>query len=61
VTVQVLNGSSVTNNGGKYTVQNVPEGTQSVTASKDGYVSQQQFVNVNAGSSVTLNFTLDPE
>ena len=61
VTVQVLNGSSVTNNGGKYTVQNVPAGTQSVTASKDGYVSQQQFVNVNAGGSVTLNFTLAPE
>ena len=62
VTVQVLGGSSsVTNKGGKYSIQNVPEGTQSVTASRVGYLSQQQFVNVSAGGSATLDFLLAPE
>ena len=62
VTLQVFGGSSsLTNKGGKYTIQNVTEGSQSVTASKDGYSSQQKFVDVNAGRSVTLDFTLAPE
>jgi len=62
VTLQVFGGSSsVTNKGGKFTIQNVTEGWQSVTASKVGYLSQQQFVYVNAGRSVTLDFTLAPE
>jgi len=62
VTVQVLGGSSsVTNKGGKYSIQNVPAGTQSVTASKPGYLSQQKFVDVSAGGSATLNFTLAPQ
>jgi hypothetical protein len=62
VTVQVLGGSSsVTNKGGKYSIQNVPAGSQSVTASRDGYLSQQQFVTVSAGGTVTLTFTLAPE
>ena len=61
-TVQVVNGSSaLTNNGGKYTIQNVAAGAQIVVASKSGYLSQQQYVNVTAGSSATLNFTLAPE
>jgi hypothetical protein len=61
-TVQVLGGSSSdTNKGGKYSIQNVPEGTQSVTASRDGYLSQQKFVTVSAGGTVTLTFTLAPE
>ena len=62
VTVQVAGGSSSdTNKGGKYSIQNVPEGSQSVTASRDGYLSQQKFVTVNAGGAVTLNFTLAPK
>ena len=62
VTVQVLGGSSSdTNRGGRYSIQNVPEGLQTVIASKDGYLSQQQAINVIAGSSVTLNFALAPE
>jgi choice-of-anchor B domain-containing protein len=62
VLVQVLGSSSAsTNKGGKYSIQNVPEGLQTVMASRSGYLSQQQTVNVNAGGSVTLDFTLAPE
>lgn len=59
VTVQVLGGtSSMTNNGGKYNIQNVPEGLRTVTASKPGFLSQQQDVTVVTGRTVTLDFTL---
>jgi len=62
VTVQVLGGSSsLTNKGGKYTIQNVPAGLQTVIASKPGYASVQQDVDVPAGSSVTVDFTLTPQ
>lgn len=62
VTVQVLGGSSsLTNKGGKYNIQNVPEGLQEVTASKTGYLSQHQNVSVVAGGTVTQNFTLSPQ
>lgn len=62
VTLQVLGGSSsLTNKGGKYTIQNVPDSWQTVTATRAGYVSQSQDINVIAGVSVTLNFTLTPE
>ena len=63
VTVRVLGGTaSLTNKGGKYNIQNVPEGLQTVTASKDGYLPQQRDdVNVVAGGTVTVNFTLTPE
>ena len=62
VTLQVVGGtSSQSNKGGKYTIQNVPATTQTVMASKAGYLSQQQDVLVVAGSTVTLNFTLAPE
>jgi hypothetical protein len=62
VTVQVVNGSStLTNNGGKYTIQNVAAGGQLVVASKPGYLSQQEYVDVTAGGSVTLNFTLSAQ
>ena len=61
VTLQVPGGTaSLTNRGGKYTIQNVPSGLRSVTASKDGYADETQQVSVLAGSSVTLNFTLTP-
>jgi choice-of-anchor B domain-containing protein len=62
VTLQVLGGSSsLSNGGGKYTIQNVSAGLQTVTASKDGYDDLEQDVNVVAGGSVTLNFTLIPQ
>lgn len=61
VTVQVLGGtSSLTNNGGKYNIQNVPAGTQTLIASKDGFMSQQKDVIVTAGVTLTVNFTLVP-
>jgi choice-of-anchor B domain-containing protein len=62
VTVQVLGGSSsLTNNGGKYSVQGVPAGLQTVIASKAGYTSVEQDVDVPAGSNVTVDFTLTPQ
>ncbi len=50
--------SAVSNRGGKYTIQNVPEGSRTVTASISGYVSQQTVVQVIAGKTVTVNFIL---
>ena len=62
VTVQVLGGSAaLTNKGGKYSIQNVPDGPQTVTASKAGYLGQQKEVIVTAGSTETLEFTLVPQ
>ena len=62
VTVQVLGGSSsLTNKGGKYTIQGVPAGPQTVIASKAGYTSVEQDVDVPAGSSATVDFTLTPQ
>ena len=50
--------SAITNNGGKYTIQNVPEGDRTVTASKQGYIPDSQNVQLFAGQSVTLEFSL---
>jgi hypothetical protein len=61
-TVQVLGGSSSqTNKGGKYSVQNVSAGLQTVIASKAGFNTVEQEVDVPAGSTVTLDFTLTPQ
>ena len=61
VTVQVDGGpSSTTNKGGKYTINNVAEGAQSVTASKPGYVDSTVSVTIIAGSNTTQNFDLTP-
>ena len=60
VTVQVLGGpSATTNKGGKYSIQNVAEGLQTVTASKSGYVDSEDTVMITAGSTATLNFSLN--
>ena len=53
--------SDTTNNGGKYTINNVPEGSRTVTASLTGYVTQQQPATVTAGQTTTVNFALVPE
>jgi hypothetical protein len=50
--------SAITNNGGKFTIQNVPAGDRTITASKSGYVTQQQVVALTAGDSQTVNFAL---
>ena len=61
-TVQVLGGSSsLTNKGGKYSIQNVSAGPQTVIASKPGFDTVEQDVDVPAGSTVTLDFTLTPQ
>lgn len=61
VQVQVAGGpSATTNKGGKYTIQNIPAGTQDVTAfhaSEGGYLGE---VTILDGSTVTLNITLSP-
>jgi len=60
--ITVLGGSSSqTNKGGKYSIQNVPAGSQMVEATKDGYLSQPLEVTVVAGGSVNLNFNLAPD
>jgi len=62
VTIDVSGGSSaVTNKGGKYTVQNVPEGTRQVTASHPDFAPEVELVTVVAGSRITVNFTLTPK
>lgn len=53
--------SATTNNGGKYTLNNVPEGNRTVTASRTGYVTQQQPATVVAGQTTTVNFALVPQ
>lgn len=61
VQVQVVGGpSATTNGGGKYTIQNVGEGLQSVTASHASAGSFSGTVVIVAGSTVTLNITLTP-
>ena len=59
VTLQVVGGtSSQSNKRGKYSIQNVPAGVQTVIATLAGYTTQQQTVTVVAGGSVTLDFVL---
>lgn len=50
-----------TNRGGKYTIKDVPDGNRTVTASKAGYVTQQQPATVTAGQTTTVNFALVPQ
>ncbi len=53
--------SAVSNKGGKYTIQSVPEGVRVVTASVAGYLPEQQDVNVAAGQTATADFSLAPQ
>ena len=52
--------SALTNRGGKYSVQNVPAGDRTVTASKTGFTPAVDTATVNAGSTTTANFSLSP-
>jgi hypothetical protein len=57
VTVQVIDGpSATTNKRGKYTIQNVPEGAQSVRAYKSGVIDTTKPVTISTGVTATLNF-----
>ncbi len=53
--------STKTTKKGKYTLTDVPAGGVTVTASKSGYVSQQQAVTVTDGNSTTVDFALAEE
>jgi hypothetical protein len=50
--------SAISNRGGKYSIQNVPEGPRTVTASAAGYLPEQQAVTVIAGQTATADFSL---
>ncbi len=49
---------TLTNVQGRYTIVNVPAGTAELRATRLGYSSATQTVNVTAGSSTTVNFQL---
>ena len=53
--------SATTNNGGKYTIKNVPEGNRTVTASLTGYVTQQKPATVVTSQTTTVDFDLVPQ
>jgi hypothetical protein len=59
VTVNGTTLSSVTNQQGRYVIQNVPSGTHELRVSMLGYGRASQSVNVNAGGSATADFQLD--
>lgn len=62
VLVQVDTGqSATTNKSSKYTINAVPEGGRTVTASKAGYVAASRQVSVVADKTTTANFALQPE
>ena len=60
--VQVIGGpGGSTNKGGKYSVQTVPEGPQTVIASHPDYADTTPVeVIITAGATMTLNITFDP-
>jgi TonB-linked SusC/RagA family outer membrane protein len=53
-----LNLGGLTQQNGRFLLQNVPAGTHTVSAERLGYRSQTQTVNVAAGQTVTLNWTI---
>ena len=53
-----LNLGGLTQQNGRFLLQNVPAGTHTVTAERLGYRSQTQTVNVAAGQTATLNWTI---
>jgi TonB-linked SusC/RagA family outer membrane protein len=50
----------ITNTDGRYTVRNVPSGTQEVRVLRVGYQEQKRTVVVSAGQPATLDFTMQP-
>jgi TonB-linked SusC/RagA family outer membrane protein len=62
--VQVLVGgtrlAAMTNDAGRYTINNVPAGRYNVTARRLGYKAVTAVVNVGAGASASHNFRLEP-
>jgi hypothetical protein len=66
VSIQILNSSypiATTNASGQYTISSVFEGSYTMQASKTGYITSTQTVNITVSNNV-INFTLtlsDPE
>ena len=59
--VQIVDGpSATTNKGGKFTIQNVPEGVQNVTATHVSAGSYSGSVTIQVGVTTTLNINLNP-
>ncbi len=58
VTIEASNRSGTTNARGEFVFQNVAAGEQSVRVTSLGYRSSTQTVNVVAGQTATLDFTL---
>jgi thermitase len=50
--------STVSDANGNYTISNVPEGSYTVTASKDGYETSSKNVTVLSSQTITANFSL---
>ena len=59
VMVDPVGPSTTTNNGGKYTLDGAPAGTQDITASAQGCTSQTVTVEVVANDAVKQDFELD--
>jgi hypothetical protein len=60
VSIQGTNLSDATDTQGRYAIEDVPVGTQTVEATAAGYTSQSTSVNVTADATVTVDFSLTP-
>gem|GEM_PF-3509721 len=52
-------GITVTDATGEYTISNLPADTYNITASKSGYISSYQIVDLTASSASNIDFTLN--
>jgi len=59
-TVSYSGGSATTSAAGMYTLNNVPEGSYTVTVSATGYASQSPNVSVGPGGTTSQNVALQP-
>ena len=58
VVVKGTTNGTITNIDGEYFIQKVPTGEQTLVTSFIGYANEEQVVNVIAGQTATVNFTL---
>ena len=58
VFIQGTQRGGITDQDGRYTIVNVPAGSQTVTAAIIGYAQEQQNVNVTSGGTTTVNFEM---
>ncbi|MHC9539176.1 MAG: carboxypeptidase regulatory-like domain-containing protein [Vulcanimicrobiota bacterium] len=60
VSVAIGTLTATTDANGAYTIQNVPAGTQTITATKTGYTAVSSSVSVTAGQTTTKNISMTP-